>query len=214
MNQTSQSSAQALSFGKNYAVLNLDWMALLIGAIEDTPQGQVFISNCARWNDAVHAHEPQPTTIFTSLCFSNSSQPELHPHDRKPFTKVVRGFHTFEKSSPGVQIDPRFTVGDADIVLPKTRWYAGAGNALEQILKSRNIDTVIISGLSLSGVIMSTIYHLADLDYEIYVISDNVVELPVNDTDQYSKIMLGSLLGKMNVQVITLDESLEALERS
>ncbi|CEI68006.1 hypothetical protein FVEN_g7721 [Fusarium venenatum] len=141
-------------------------------------------------------------------------QPELHPVDREPFTKVVRGFHKFEKGSPGVQIDSRFTVGEADIVLPKTRWYAGAGNALEQILKSRNIDTVIISGLTLSGAVMSTIYHLAGLDYEIYVISDNVIELPVTDTDQFSDVLLGSLLGKMNVQVVTLHEALEVLERS
>ncbi|KAF4447180.1 hypothetical protein F53441_9227 [Fusarium austroafricanum] len=214
MTLTSQSDVKTLSFGQNFAVLNLDWMALLMGAVEDTPQGQAFISNCTKWNDAVHDQDPQPTTIFTTLFFSDASQPELHPDDRKPFTKVVRSFDTFEKHSPGVQIDPRCTVGDKDIVLQKTRWYTGAGNALEQILRSRNIDTLIISGLSLSGAVLSTIYHLADLDYKIYVISDNVLELPVDHTEEYSKVILGSLVGKLNLRAITIEESLEALKRS
>lgn len=141
----SQRSADAvLDFGQHYAVLNLDWMSILMDAIKDTPEGQAFISNCSRWNSAVHAKDPRPITIFTSLFFSNASQPELHKHERSPFTKLVRSYHTFESKSPGVQIDSRFLVDEKDIMLQKTRWYAGAGNALEQILKAQNIDTVII----------------------------------------------------------------------
>jgi nicotinamidase-related amidase len=48
------------------------------------------------------------------------------------------------EGSAGVQIASNFTVDERDIVLQKTRWYAGAGNSLEQILKAQNIDTVII----------------------------------------------------------------------
>lgn len=61
---------------------------------------------------------------------------------------------------------------------------------------------------------MSTIYHLFDKDYNIYVISDNVVELPLNETAEYSRVMLGSLLGKMHLKVISLGQALEALGRS
>ncbi|KAL1864538.1 hypothetical protein VTK73DRAFT_5787 [Phialemonium thermophilum] len=214
MASTQQEDGTAVRFGGRYAVLNLDWMSVLVSAVKDTPEGQAFIANCARWNDAVHALEPQPTTIFTTLCFSNSLQPELHPHDRKPFTRTVRGFGTFAKESPEVQLDSRFVIGDKDIVLPKTRWYAGAGNSLEQVLKSQNIDTVIISGATLSGVVLSTIYHLADLDYEIYVISDNVVEMPANHTEEYSRFILRNLLGKLNVHVVTLEEAINALQLS
>ncbi|KAF5857347.1 hypothetical protein ETB97_005926 [Aspergillus alliaceus] len=52
-------------------------------------------------------------------------------------------------------------------------------NSLEQILSARKINTVVIPGLALSGVVMSTIYRLFDLDYNIYVIKDNVLDQPV-----------------------------------
>lgn len=53
--------------------------------------------------------------------------------------------------------------------MPKTRYYAGAGNALDEILNTQKIDTVILSGIRTSGVILSSAYHLFDLDYRVYV---------------------------------------------
>ncbi|EXL71429.1 hypothetical protein FOPG_12819 [Fusarium oxysporum f. sp. conglutinans race 2 54008] len=202
-----------LSFGRNYAVLNLDLMTILIEAVKDTPEGQAFISNSVRWNEAIHTKDHRPLTVFTSLFFSNHSQPEL-AGCQAPFTKLVRGFDPFVKGSPTVKIDSRFMIDEKDILLQKTRWYAGMGNALEQILKAQNIDTVIISGLSLSGVVMSTIYRLSDLDFTIYVISDNVLELPVQHHEEFSRVLLGSLLAKMNIRVISIEEALRALEWS
>jgi len=61
---------------------------------------------------------------------------------------------------------------------------------------------------------MSTIYRLFDLDYNIYVISDNVLELPVQHHEQFSAVLLESLMPKMNLRVITLEEALQALEHS
>lgn len=147
MGSTQPSASGPISFGRRYAVLNLDLMSILIDAVRDTTEGQAFISNCVRWNEAVHAKECRPLTIFTSLFFSNPSQPELAASDSAPFTKLLRGFNTkFEQGSRGVQIDPSFVVDDQDVVLQKTRWYAGMGNALEQILKAQDIETVIIVG--------------------------------------------------------------------
>ena len=130
------------SFGQHYAVLNLDWMSLLIDGIKDTAVGQEFIKNCSRWNNAVHQKDPRPLTIFTSLFFSNPAQTELAKDS--PFARLIQAYGNFEKGSPGVKIDSTFVVDEQDVVLQKTRWYAGAGNSLEQILRAQNIDTVII----------------------------------------------------------------------
>lgn len=106
------------------------------------------------------------------------------------------------------------------------------GNSLEQILKAQDIKTVIIvcdiltlygqgytdirpqSGLTLSGVVMSTIYRLFDLDYHVYVIRDNVLDLPVDQTAAVSNVMLDLLLPKMGFRVISIDKALQALEHS
>jgi nicotinamidase-related amidase len=142
MSRAQHSAKGPLRFGQHYAVLNLDWMTLLIDGIKDQPVGQEFIKNCSLWNEAVHQKDPRPLTIFTSLFFSNSAQPEL---DREsPFGRLLQGYTSFEKGSSGVQIDSNFLVDEKDIILQKTRWYAGSGNSLEQILRAQKIDTVII----------------------------------------------------------------------
>ena len=61
---------------------------------------------------------------------------------------------------------------------------------------------------------MSTVYRLFDLDYKIYVISDNVLEHPVQQTAEISRVMLSTLLPKMNLQVISIEQALWALEQS
>lgn len=58
---------------------------------------------------------------------------------------------------------------------------------------------------------MSTAYRLFDLDYQIYVIRDNVLELPLNQTEEFSAVLLDTLLPKMNLRAITIDEALRAL---
>ncbi|KAL1872183.1 hypothetical protein Plec18167_006786 [Paecilomyces lecythidis] len=201
----------SLSFGENYAILNLDWMTGLINAVKDTSKGQTLIENCIKWNDAVHEKTPRPLTVFSTLSFS-PGQPEVKPDS--PFAKLIAPYGEFSNTSPEVKIDSHFKLDEKDIVVEKTRWCATIGNALEQILRARSIDTVIISGLSLSGVVMSTIYRLFDLDYMIYVIRDNVLELPVNQTAEFTHVMLDMLLPKMGLKVISLGEALQALGNS
>lgn len=130
-----------LSFGDNYAVLNLDWMSVLINAAKDTHEGQAMIKNCSKWNDAVHQKSPRPLTVFSTLSF-NPGQPEVQPNS--PFANLIVPYGEFRNGSPEVQIDGHFKVDEEDVVLQKTRWSATMGNALEQILKARNIKTVII----------------------------------------------------------------------
>lgn len=135
------------TFGQRYAILNLDWMALLLGAVESTPEGQALIQNYTKWNDAVHKKSSRPLTIFTTLAFAHG-QPEVKRG--KPFAKLITPFGEFKTGTPETQIDKRFTLDEHDVVLEKTRWSATSGNALKQILKAQNIDTVIIVSQVLS----------------------------------------------------------------
>lgn len=61
---------------------------------------------------------------------------------------------------------------------------------------------------------MSTIYHLFDLDYKIYVIADNVLELPGDSVAHQSKERLLAHLRKMPLHVISLDEACTMLSES
>jgi nicotinamidase-related amidase len=114
---------------------------VLIDAVKDTPEGQAFIANCSRWNDAVHQKDRRPLTIFSTLSFHHG-QPEVRADT--PFAKLIAPFATFENGSPETQIDSCFKLDGKDILLHKKRWSATTGSSLEQILKAKGIDTVII----------------------------------------------------------------------
>lgn len=138
MDSTANSS---INFGENYAVLNLDWITVLIDAVKDTPEGHALIENLAKWNHAVHESASRPLTVFSTLSF-HPGQPEVQPGT--PFANLIAPFGEFRHGSPETQIYKAFSVDSQDIVLPKTRWSAMTGSVLEQILQAHGVKTVII----------------------------------------------------------------------
>ncbi|KAF2766300.1 Isochorismatase hydrolase [Teratosphaeria nubilosa] len=208
---SSTSSNSSLSFGRHYAVLNLDLIAALVGSIANTTQGEQFISNTAHWINTVHAQDPPPLSIFTRIYFSNSRKPEIGPNT--PFAKA--GGSLGNASDPETQIYSAFEVdeGAGDVVLQKTRYYAGTGNGLEEILSTQGIDTVVLSGIRTSGVILSTAYRLFDLNYNVYVIANNTIESPSNVPGINDAILEG-IIPKLPANVITIEQAIAALQRS
>ena len=154
-----------LSFGRHYAVLNLDLIAGAVGEVANISEGAAFIRNVAHWIDMVHAQNPPPLSIFTRFYYIYAHKPEIRPGI--PIYQVGSVFGTAE--APVTQLYPAFKVDRqaGDAVLEKTRYYAGAGNALEEILSTQRIDTVIISGFTTSGVVLATAYRLFDLNYHV-----------------------------------------------
>jgi nicotinamidase-related amidase len=59
-----------------------------------------------------------------------------------------------------------------DIVIVKKRFSAFAGSDLEIILRANQINHLIITGISTSGVVLSTVREAADKDFKLTVLSD------------------------------------------
>lgn len=75
------------------------------------------------------------------------------------------------------QIHPSLAPQEGDIVVIKKRVSAFAGSDLEVVLRSRQIDALVLTGISTSGVVLSTIRQAADLDYELTVLADACADL-------------------------------------
>ena len=146
-NVPSTTTNASLSFGQHYAVLNLDLIEGLVSGINTTAAGQAFITNTANWIDTVHQQTPPPLSIFTRIYFSNAQRPEIAPSD--PFFQVAVSLGNATATSPQSQLYHAFSTIPADVVLRKSRYYAGDGNSLEEILSSQKIDTVILVGVQL-----------------------------------------------------------------
>lgn len=130
------------SFGRHYAVLNLDMINGLVASVNTTAEGQAWIASTANWIDVVHAQKPVPLSIFTRIFFSNAYRPEIGP--ATPFAAAVAGLGNATRDSPQSQLYPAFKTVPSDVDLQKTRYYAGVGNGLEEILAAQQIDTVIL----------------------------------------------------------------------
>jgi nicotinamidase-related amidase len=74
--------------------------------------------------------------------------------------------------------DPATAIHDAlapepgDIVVRKIRVGAMFTTDLDRQLRDRGIDTLVLAGLSTSGVVLSTVIEATDRDYKLYVLSD------------------------------------------
>lgn len=97
------------------------------------------------------------------------------PETNKTFSRLAeaRGMHHEDAAT---QIDERIAPEDGDIVVRKTRIGAISTTDLHEQLSGRGIDTLVLTGLSTSGVVLSTLLDAADRDYRVFVLSDGVAD--------------------------------------
>merc|ERR1712187_458013 len=200
-------------FGQKYAALNLDLINGLVGDVNETEAGKRWIDATASWITAIHSLEPPPLNIYTRIYFTEPWKPEVTPNT--PFSQVVAPLGNITLSDPKSQIYPPFKPSNnhRDVVLRKTRYYAGDANSLEEILRAGGADTVILSGIRTSGVVLSTVFRLFDLDYNIYIISNNSLETSSN-AQRINDNILTAILPKIPVQIITLEQAIAGIKRS
>ena len=73
---------------------------------------------------------------------------------------------------PVTQIHPAVAPEAGDIVVVKKRVSAFAGSDLEVVLRSLDVETLVLTGIATSGVVLSTLRQAADLDYDLTVLRD------------------------------------------
>ncbi|WP_100838937.1 cysteine hydrolase family protein [Kitasatospora fiedleri] len=82
-----------------------------------------------------------------------------------------RALHHLDEAT---QFHPGLAPLEGDIVVRKVRIGAGSTTDLYERLAARGVDTLVLSGISTSGVVLSTLLDAADRDYRLYVLSDGV----------------------------------------
>jgi nicotinamidase-related amidase/DNA-binding MarR family transcriptional regulator len=85
----------------------------------------------------------------------------------------AKGMHHEHESA---QVHDAIAPQAGDITVRKTRIGGMSTNDLHQQLTARGIDTLILTGISTSGVVLSTLGEAADRDYRLFVLSDGVAD--------------------------------------
>lgn len=78
--------------------------------------------------------------------------------------------------APSSQIDERLDQRPDDVSVRKTRVGAFTTTDLDRRLRDRGVTTVVLAGISTSGVVLSTVREAMDRDYEIVVLSDGCAD--------------------------------------
>jgi nicotinamidase-related amidase len=65
---------------------------------------------------------------------------------------------------------------DGDIIVRKVRVGAFSTTDLDAQLRERGVDTLILAGISTSGVVLSTVRDASDRDYRVIVLSDSTAD--------------------------------------
>lgn len=101
---------------------------------------------------------------------------------RKGYPEVSsnnKSFSAFKKNvtmsldtEEAIHIHDAVAPQEHEIVITKKRVSAFIGSDLEVVLRSLNIKRIVLTGISTSGVVLSTVREAADKDYAITILSD------------------------------------------
>jgi nicotinamidase-related amidase len=111
--------------------------------------------------------------IYVTVGF-RAGHPEVSQRN-KGFA-AISGTGRFADDDPGSAIHPAVAPIGGDVVVTKRRVSAFAGSDLEVVLRAGGIDSLVLSGIATSGVVLSTLRQAADLDYRLTVLADGCLD--------------------------------------
>lgn len=149
---------------QNTALMVMDMQTGILRNLPDTTQ---LVNNVAK--AIATARNNKIPVIYVTVGFRQGA-PEINLNNK--------GFAAGKERFTTVNMDEFMKVeGDiapvaGDIIVVKRRVSAFTGSDLEVILKSQNIQQIVLTGIATSGVVLSTIREAAGKDYRIAIISD------------------------------------------
>ena len=116
------------------------------------------------------ARRAQLPIIYVVVGF-RPGYPEANPRNER-FAAIAKTGRFVLAAPPGSDIAPALRPEHGDIIVIKHRVSAFAGTDLDMILRAKAIDTLVLTGVATSGVVLSTTRHAADADYRLVVVRD------------------------------------------
>ncbi len=118
----------------------------------------------------------------------------------------------YTEGEASAELHDALDVAPTDVILNKTRYGAFHGTDLAEMLRSRGIDTVIISGIATNICCETTAREAAQHDFRVFFLSDGTATKEMNGVpaDELQRATLANL-GMVFAQVTTIDEVTEKI---
>lgn len=128
-----------------------------------TPHASEILNNLIRLRDAAHRANILTILVQHSHKADGSDVGRMADFDPTPL---------FVEGTPGVELIPELSPSEGDIVVKKTRYSSFVNTKLESVLRTSNVDTLIITGLMTNYCSVTTARHAHDLDYKVIFVED------------------------------------------
>ena len=130
----------------------------------------------ARMSDAINtARQHGAHVAYVRVAFADEDYQNI-PAANKTFTPIVEN-RLMHNEAPETAIHAHVAPEPGDIIVRKTRVGAFSTTDLDRQLKEHGVTTIILAGVSTSGVVLSTVRHAADEDYRLIVVEDGCADL-------------------------------------
>lgn len=182
------------------AVLIMDYENEIVGMLPEDVRGPLIERASTILKEARLA---KIQIIYVVVQFRDG-YPEVNLQN-KLFSSLKQSGRLIEGTT-GTEIDSRVKPQPGDIVVTKRRVGAFSTTDLETILRSKNINKLVLFGISTSGVVLSTVRWAADMDYSLAVVSDACA-----DRDPEVNRVLMNKVFPWQATVVTSQEFLKAI---
>lgn len=160
------------------------------------PADEVVAANTTLM-DAFHRHE-LPVFLTTVIY--------RHPHQGRVFRDRLPALNLLSPDSEWVDFDPRLPVVEADVVVEKIHASSFHGTALNEQLRSLQVDSLVVTGLTTSGCVRATAVDGLQYNYPVWVPR----EACGDRNEDAHRANLYDLQAKY-AEVVSLDETLAQL---
>jgi nicotinamidase-related amidase len=147
-------------------LLLMDFQNLIVGMVG--AEGAALLERASQAREA--ARKAGMAVMHVRVAFNDPDYAAIPPTN-KAFSGLAKSRMITDGTEPAA-IHPALAPAPGEEVFTKKRVGALSTTNLGARLKARGIDTLILTGIATSGVVLSTLRDAADQDYRLVVISD------------------------------------------
>jgi nicotinamidase-related amidase len=141
------------------------------GVVERFPAGSEALLGTLAQAITV-ARQARIPVIYVTVAFRPGA-PEISLRNRAFAAAGRSGLFGDDRAT---RVHPAVAPEPEDILVTKKRVSAFTGSDLDVVLRSLEIDALVLTGIATSGVVLSTLRQAADLDYQLTVLRDGCVD--------------------------------------
>ncbi len=144
------------------------------------------------------ARARQLPVIYVVIGF-RSGAPEVSPNNKSlSARKAAFGAINMEDF---MKVHPGIAPQEEDITVIKRRFSAFTGSDLEVILRSLNVQHLVLTGIAASGVVLATLIEATDKDYRLTVLSDCCTD----PEEEVQQLLLAKIFSR-RASILTVEE--------